>query len=161
MSNWRLARAVARHGELGVVSGTLLAVILARRPQAGNLEGDLRRTPAHFPLASVAERVLADPFVPGGRAPGGPFSRTPLPSRQPGPALTDPTVAANLIEVFPAEEGHAGAAGINLFEKAQRATPPSLEGAMLADVDDALMGAGIPRSIPGGSIGRRSAKRPS
>jgi nitronate monooxygenase len=149
VSNWRLARAVSCLGELGVVSGTLLAVILARRLQAGDLEGDLRRALAHFPLPSVAERVLADHFVPGGRAPGVPFSLTPLPSLQPGQALTDLTVAANFIEVFLAKEGHAGAVGINLLEKAQLATLPSLYGAMLADVDYVLMGAGIPRSIPG------------
>jgi len=39
--------------------------------------------------------------------------------------------------------------GINLLEKIQLATLPSLYGAMLADVDYVLMGAGIPRAIPG------------
>jgi nitronate monooxygenase len=39
--------------------------------------------------------------------------------------------------------------GINYLEKIQLPTLPSLFGAMLADVDYVLMGAGIPQSIPG------------
>ena len=39
--------------------------------------------------------------------------------------------------------------GINLLEKVQLPTLGSLYGAMLADVDYVLMGAGIPRAIPG------------
>ena len=35
-SGWRLARAVSQLGQLGVVSGTLLAVVLARRLQEGD-----------------------------------------------------------------------------------------------------------------------------
>jgi nitronate monooxygenase len=149
VSNWRLARAVSRLGELGVVSGTLLAVILARRLQAGDLDGDMRRALEHFPLRDVAERVIAEHFVPGGKSPGVPFALSPLPALQPGTALTELTVAANFIEVFLAKEGHSGTVGINLLEKVQLASLPSLYGAMLADVDFVLMGAGIPRAIPG------------
>lgn len=149
VSNWRLAKAVSRLGELGVVSGTLLAVILARRLQEGDLEGDMRRALSHFPIQSVAERVIADHFVPGGKPANAPFALTPLPNIQPGAALTELTVAANFIEVFLAKEGHTGVVGINLLEKVQLATLPSLYGAMLANVDYVLMGAGIPRAIPG------------
>ncbi len=149
VSNWRLAKAVARLGELGVVSGTLLAVILARRLQAGDLEGDMRRALAHFPIPSVAEQIIADHYVPGGRAADAPFALTPLPNIVPGAALNALTVAANFVEVFLAKESHAGTVGINLLEKIQLATLPSLYGAMLADVDYVLMGAGIPRAIPG------------
>lgn len=149
VSNWRLAKAVARLGELGVVSGTLLAVILARRLQAGDLEGDMRRALAHFPIQSVAEQIIADHYVPGGKAADAPFALTPLPNIVPGAALNALTVAANFVEVFLAKEGHAGTVGINLLEKIQLATLPSLYGAMLADVDYVLMGAGIPRAIPG------------
>ena len=59
------------------------------------------------------------------------------------------TVAANFVEVFLAKEGHAGLVGINFLEKIQFPTLPSIFGAMLAGVDYVLMGAGIPRSIPG------------
>jgi nitronate monooxygenase len=53
------------------------------------------------------------------------------------------------VEVFLAKEGHDGVIGINLLEKIQLPTLPTLFGAMLAGVDYVLMGAGIPRSIPG------------
>src|SRR5690606_27150675 len=39
--------------------------------------------------------------------------------------------------------------GLNLLEKIQLPTLPTLFGAMLAGVDYVLMGAGIPRAIPG------------
>lgn len=160
VSSWRLARAVAQLGELGVISGTALAMILARRLQAGDPAGEMRRALAHFPIRSVAERVIADHYVPGGKAPGVPFALTPMPTLQPGPALVELTVAANFAEVFLAKEGHAGAVGINLLEKIQLPTLPSLFGAMLAGVDYVLMGAGIPRSIPG-SLDRFAAGEPA
>jgi NAD(P)H-dependent flavin oxidoreductase YrpB (nitropropane dioxygenase family) len=149
VSNWRLARAVSLLGELGVISGTMLAVILARRLQAGDPGGDMRRALEHFPIQGVAERVLADHYRPEGRATVSPFMLTPMTTLQPGLALTELTVAANFAEVYLAKEGHAGPVGINLLEKIQLATLPSLYGAMLANVDYVLMGAGIPRSIPG------------
>jgi nitronate monooxygenase len=93
--------------------------------------------------------VIADYYVAGGKAPGVPFALTPMPTLQPGAALTELTIAANFVEVFLAKEGHAGLVGINLLEKVQLPTLPSLYGAMLANVDYVLMGAGIPRSIPG------------
>ena len=160
VSNWRLARAVSQLGELGVVSGTLLAVILARRLQAGDLDGDMRRALQHFPISGVAERVIADHYIAGGKAQDAPFTLTPMPALKPGAALTELTVAANFVEVFLAKEGHAGMVGINLLEKVQLATLPSLYGAMLADVDYVLMGAGIPRTIPG-ALDRLAAGEPA
>src|SRR3974377_1033874 len=51
--------------------------------------------------------------------------------------------------VFLAKEGQQGPVGVNYLEKIQLPTLPSLYGAMLAGVDYILMGAGIPRAIPG------------
>lgn len=149
VSNWSLARAVSGAGQLGVVSGTALAVILSRRLQLGDPGGHMRRALAQLPAPAVARRVLADHFVPGGKLPGAPFRRVPLPGLSPAPALLDLTVAANFVEVFLAKHGHGGAVGINLLEKVQFPTLPSLYGAMLAGVDYVLMGAGIPLGIPG------------
>ena len=149
VSDWRLARAVAQVGQLGVVSGTALASILARRLQNGDADGRMRHALEQFPVAGVAAKVLADYFIPSGKPANAPFKLTPLPGLDPGPDYVALTVAANFVEVFLAKEGHAGLVGINFLEKIQFPTLPSIFGAMLAGVDYVLMGAGIPRAIPG------------
>ncbi len=149
VSGWTLARTVSRLGQLGVVSGTGLAIILARGLQLGDPSGQLRHALHRFPIPGVAARVLAEYFVPGGKLPVAPFKLAPMPTLRLGGALVELTVVANFVEVFLAKEGHNGLVGINFLEKIQLPTLPSLYGAMLADVDYVLMGAGIPRAIPG------------
>lgn len=149
ISNWRLARAVSLTGQLGVVSGTLLPVVHARILQRGDPGGHLRRAFDHFPIPAMAARVWNDYYVPGGIPAGRPFKLTPMPSMKPSAALMEITVVSAFAEVFLAKEGHTGPVGLNLLEKIQLPTLPSLYGAMLAGVDAVLMGAGIPRAIPG------------
>jgi NAD(P)H-dependent flavin oxidoreductase YrpB (nitropropane dioxygenase family) len=149
VSNWRLARAVAQTGQLGVVSGTALACVLVRRLQLGDPDGQMRRAMECFPIPGVARDVLAEYFIPGGKRPDEPFKLTQLPSLNPSPDFVALTVLANFVEVFLAKEGHDGLIGINYLEKIQLPTLPSIFGAMLAGVDYVLMGAGIPRAIPG------------
>lgn len=149
VSGWRLARAVSARGQLGVVSGTGLAVVLVRRLQTGDAGGHVRRAMDHFPVPDVSRRILERYYLPGGKSADEPFKLTPMPQLEPSPALTELTVLANFVEVFLAKEGHHGIVGINYLEKIQLPTLPSLFGAMLAGVDYVLMGAGIPRSIPG------------
>ena len=149
VSDWRLARAVSQTGQLGVVSGTALAAILARRLQVGDPDGQMRHALEHFPVPGVAAKILADYFIPGGKLENVPFKLTPMPALRPGADYVALTVAANFVEVFLAKEGHAGLVGINFLEKIQFPTLPSVFGAMLAGVDYVLMGAGIPRAIPG------------
>ena len=149
VSDWRLARAVSQTGQLGVVSGTALACILARRLLMGDPGGHIRRALENFPVPGKTERVLTDYFIPGGKADNEPFKLAPMPTLNPGPDFVALTVLANFVEVFLAKEGHAGLVGINFLEKIQLPTLPSIFGAMLANVDYVLMGAGIPRSIPG------------
>jgi len=67
---------------------------------------------------------------------------------------------ANFVEVFLAREGHDGPIGINLLTKIQIPNLPSLYGAMLAGVDAVLMGAGIPREIPG-ALDRLAGHQPA
>lgn len=148
VSGWPLARTVSRLGQLGVVSGVALAVVLARRLQLGDPGGELRHALAQFPFAPMADRVLRTYFVRGGKPVTTPFKLTPVPSLRPRPELVDLTVVANFVEVFLAKEGHQGLVGINYLEKVQLPTLPSIYGAMLAGVDYILMGAGIPRAIP-------------
>ena len=149
VSSWRLARAVSRTGQLGVVSGTALDAVFGRRLQRGDPAGDRRRALAAFPAPAIAGRVLERYFIPGGKAADVPFRAIPMASFPPKRDQLELVVTANFVEVWLAKEGHGGAVGVNLLEKVQAPTIPALHGAMLAGVDVVLMGAGIPRTIPG------------
>jgi nitronate monooxygenase len=150
VSNWSLANAVSRLGQLGVVSGTALDVILARRLQDGDAGGHMRRAIAAFPFPEMAGRVLAKYFVEGGRPEGAPYRAIPMYART-GSAreLVELCIVGNFAEVFLAREGHGGPVGINYLEKIQLPVLPSIYGAMLAGVAAVLMGAGIPIRVPG------------
>jgi nitronate monooxygenase len=148
VSDWRLARAVAEAGHLGVVSGTALDTVMARRLQLGDPDGSVRRALAALPMPEVAARILEKYFVPGGKPDGERFKQTSMKRDNPSRNLEELLVAANFVEVYLAKEGHTGPVGINYLEKVQAPTLPSLYGAMLAGVDYVLMGAGIPRAIP-------------
>src|SRR5690242_15976889 len=67
ISSWQLARAVAQTGQLGVVSGTALDAVIARRLQDGDPGGHILRAMREFPLPDLAERVLARYYRPEGR----------------------------------------------------------------------------------------------
>ncbi|HLE56851.1 MAG TPA: nitronate monooxygenase [Rhodothermia bacterium] len=149
VSNWELARAVASRGQMGVVSGTALDSVLARRLQLGDESGDLRRALSQFPWPAMARRVRDRYFIPGGKLPGVPFRKNSMVSERLSPDVAELLIVANFVEVYLAKEGHEGLVGINYLEKVQRPTLPSLLGAMLARVDAILMGAGIPLAIPG------------
>lgn len=148
VSNWRLANAVASCGQLGVVSSTALDTVMARRLQDGDEGGFMRKALEHFPLPEIAERILQKYYRSEGRAKGQPYRLLPLARYEPDHSWEEMVVAANFAEVFLAKCGHVGSVGINLMEKIQLPTLPSLYGSLLAGVDYVLMGAGIPRSIP-------------
>ncbi|MGH9591525.1 MAG: nitronate monooxygenase, partial [Bryobacteraceae bacterium] len=147
-------------GQLGVVSGTGIETILSRRLQLGDLDGAVRRALAHFPLPDMVARVLADYFIEGGKRESLPFRIVPKASLKPGPRFVEPVVLGAFVEVFLAKEGHDGLVGINLLEKVQLPTLPALFGAMLAGVACVLVGAGIPRAIPG-ALDRLAAGEPA
>jgi len=149
VSDWQLANAVSRLGQLGVVSGTGLDVVLVRRLQAGDIGGHIRRAAAHFPIPEVVKRVFDKYLVEGGKQLKERFKSNPMGRLKPSRNLLDLQVLSNFVEVFLAREGHDGMVGVNLLTKIQAPTIPSLYGAMLAGVDAVLMGAGIPREIPG------------
>jgi nitronate monooxygenase len=149
VSNWRLAQAVSRTGQLGVVSGTALDQLFIRRLADGDPLGDMRRALAAFPFQKVARRILDQYFVPGGKGKDVPYPATPLHHHALSRKLAELCMAANFAEVFLAREGHSNPVGINFLEKVQLPHLPSIYGAMLAGVGYVLMGAGIPLHIPG------------
>lgn len=149
VSSWRLARAVAQAGQLGVVSGTALDTVMARRLQLGDPGGHVRRALAEFPYPAMAKRVVDRFYIEGGLAEGAPFARTMVLPHEPTQEELELVVVGNFVEVFLAKEDHDGLVGVNYLEKIQTPTLASLFGAMLAGVDYVLMGAGIPRLIPG------------
>ncbi len=149
VSNWVLANAVSRLGELGVVSGTCMNSLLIRRLQDGDEGGHCRRALAQFPVKAAADEILKTFFVEGGKAANVPYKRSPVFALKSSPALLRLTVIANFVEVYLGKEGHQGVIGLNLLEKVQLPNLPSVYGAMLAGVDYVLMGAGIPREMPG------------
>jgi nitronate monooxygenase len=149
ISNWRLAKTVSSLGHLGVVSGTVIDTVLARRLQCGDPGGHMRRAMSQFPWPDMAQRIIDRYFVHGEKAAGKPFKSVPMFSLNSRRDLTELTVVANFVEVFLAREGHSGPVGINLLQKVEVPTLPSLYGAMLAGAAYILMGAGIPREIPG------------
>jgi NAD(P)H-dependent flavin oxidoreductase YrpB (nitropropane dioxygenase family) len=149
VSNWRLANAVSRLGQLGVVSGVAIDAVLARRLQDGDPGGHMRRAMEHFPIPKVAAAALERFFRPGGREPGKPYTSLAMYQQEVSLARDQFSVLSAFVEVWLAKEGHAGPVGINLLTKIQMGNLAFLYGAMLAGVDYVIMGAGIPREIPG------------
>ncbi len=149
VSDWKLARSVAEIGQLGIVSGTAINSVLIRRLQDGDKDGSMRRALRAFPSEKIAADILNSYFLEGGRSPEKPYKRSPMYSTTPSLSLLQLTVAASFTEVWLAKEGHEGKVGINLLEKIHLPNLACLYGAMLADVDYVVMGAGIPREIPG------------
>jgi nitronate monooxygenase len=149
ISDWRLANAVSRLGQLGVVSGTALEQIMARRLQDGDYGGHIRRALEQFPFPAMAERIRQSYYIPGGKQARASYKLVPMHSQCSPVELKELCIAANFVEVFLAREGHDNPVGINYLEKIQMPHLPSIYGAMLAGVEYVLMGAGIPLKIPG------------
>jgi nitronate monooxygenase len=149
VSNWTLARAVSLRGHLGVVSGTAVDSLFVRRLQDGDVGGHVRRAMEHFPLPDVSAEALRKYFLPEGLPPLGQYTPLPMYRQVVSTVRNQATMLANFVEVYLAKEGHDGPVGINLLTKVQMPNLASLYGAMLAGVDYVLMGAGIPKEIPG------------
>ncbi|MFN8588625.1 MAG: nitronate monooxygenase [Candidatus Eisenbacteria bacterium] len=148
VSNWVLANAVSRLGQLGVVSCTVVDTVFVRRLQDGDPGGHMRRAMAHFPIPGVAERALQQFFRPEGRPPGTPYKALPMYQHIVDKGREQLAMLAAFVEVHLAKEGHDNPVGVNLLTKVQLPNLALLYGAMLAGVDFVLMGAGIPRDIP-------------
>jgi nitronate monooxygenase len=149
VSNWRLSQAVAKAGQLGVVSGTALDRVFARRLADGDPGGTMRQALQAFPFPGIARRLLNDYFIAGGKPEQQPYPALPMHTHRPPRRLVELCIAANFVEVWLARQGHSNPVGINFLEKVQLPHLASIYGAMLAGVGYVLMGAGIPYQIPG------------
>ena len=157
VSNWRLARAVAVAGQrlhapvLGVVSGTGLPVILVDRLQAGDKDV-VRALNAFHP--GIAREIMDEYLLEGASGAAGGRKLPPKPevmvmgTGATKARMTKLAVASAFVEIWLAKENHDGPIGINVLEKVQLMHLPVLLGAMMADVDYVLVGAGIPHQIP-------------
>lgn len=149
VSSVALAKSVSMQGQLGVISGTAIALTFARKLQLEDCPESFLNAVKSFPYQDMVERVLnAYQFGRKPKTSQDKFTMVPMPSLEQSDLLTELMVIANYVEVYLAKEGHDGLIGINLLEKVQLPTLPSLYGAMLAGVDYVIMGAGIPIKIP-------------
>jgi nitronate monooxygenase len=149
VSNWRLAQAVSKLGQLGVVSGTALDSLFVRRLADGDEGGYMRRGLDAFPFPEMAKRIWNEYFVSGGKPADAPYPNLPMHQKRDVRKLVELCMVSNFVEVFLAKEGHKNPVVINYLEKVQIPHLPSIYGAMLAGVGYVLMGAGIPLHIPG------------
>jgi len=148
VSDWKLAQSVSKEGQLGVISGTGIHLIMVARLMEGDIGGHVRRALSHFPFHDPVQWILKEYYRENPQE-GATYKRPSMWSFKPSIALNELTVVANFVETFLAKEGHENPVGINLLEKVQMPTMASLYGAMLAGIDYVIMGAGIPIQIPG------------
>ncbi|TYB33946.1 MAG: nitronate monooxygenase [Flexistipes sinusarabici] len=148
VSNWRLAKAVSKLGYLGVVSCTAQDAIFTRRLQNGDPGGDIRRAMKSFPNQDIVKYVMDKYFVEGGIKDSR-YKYIPMYTIDASWELKAMSMLSSFVEVYLAKEGHDGIVGINVLEKIRMPNLYVLYGAMLAGVDYVIVGAGIPREIPG------------
>ena len=96
VSNWRLARAVASAGQLGVVSGTAIDSVLVRRLQDGDQCGSVRRAMSRFPLEDVTAYVMRRFFKPDGRGVGEEYRLLPMYKQTMSPLRQQITMLENV-----------------------------------------------------------------
>jgi NAD(P)H-dependent flavin oxidoreductase YrpB (nitropropane dioxygenase family) len=115
----------------------------------------MRRALATFPDQGMVDRIMDKYFIEGGKAEHMSFRSLPMWTMEPTQHLLEATVLANYCEVWLAKHNDdntsidGGLVGINRLTKVTFPTIASLYGAMLAEVDYVIMGAGIPLRIPG------------
>ncbi len=143
VSNWRLARHVAQAGEFGVVSGTAIDSVLVRELQQGDPHGR-RRVLASYPDQEIVDFLIGRFYIEEGLGETEPYKLLPIHRFKPTVRSQRIMSAATYSEVMLAKEGHDGWVGVNLLAKMKRYSLSCMYGAMLADVDAILMGAGIP-----------------
>src|SRR5208283_6005228 len=100
VSNWRLAQAVSKLGQLGVVSGTALDQLFVRRLADGDQGGHMRRGLDAFPFPEMAKRIWQEYFTAGGKSSGASYPATPMHQRMNPRKLVELCMVSNFVEVF-------------------------------------------------------------
>jgi NAD(P)H-dependent flavin oxidoreductase YrpB (nitropropane dioxygenase family) len=121
----------------------------------GDEGGHMQRALKAFPDQAVVERILRryNPEAP--RKEGEAYKSVPMPDARGHRMSVELTMVGAFAEVWLAKElasqgsNRPGPVLMNLLTELRILTLPALYGAMLAGVDYIVMGAGVPRSIPG------------
>ncbi|MFB6346765.1 MAG: nitronate monooxygenase [bacterium] len=143
VSSWELARAVAKMGQIGVVSGTCIDTVMVRELQDGDPH-DRVDVLKEYPDQEIVEEIIDTFYVEDGIDEDEPYRLLPMHRFEPTVKSQKILSVAAFCEVRMAQKGHDGQIGINLLAELKRYTLPCMYGAMLADVDKVLIGAGIP-----------------
>ena len=148
-SAWFLAREMALADEIGTVSGTAIHIVFARQLQLGDPGGHKKRAVDAFPFQEISQRIYRKYFIQGGKGVDKSFVNIEMFTFACSRELIELIILANFAEVYLAKEGHDGIVGINFLEKVQIPHLYSIYGAMLAEVDFIVVGAGVPKQFPG------------
>lgn len=157
VSNYILAKEVAINEGLGVTSGVALETVMIRRLQNGDKNGDIRFALKQFPDEEFSRWIVDTYFISEGKKTNEKYLPTPFPQFKlntdntlslKNDTLTKLIVAANFVEVYLAKQGHNNPIGINYLYKIRYSIMPAVYGAMLANVDAILIGAGFAKEIP-------------
>ena len=122
ISGWRLARAVARAGQLGIVSGTSIDNVFIRRLQDDGIDDALRAVLDRFPVPSIVDRVV-DQFATTKRSPRDPYRNLVMLTHRSTQHSQDLLVLAAYVEVALAKAGHDGLVGMNLLTRCKFPRP--------------------------------------
>lgn len=174
VSNWRMARAVAmeRVGiTAGTVSGTGLDWVYVRLLQLGDPGGHIYRALSAFDIqfqTDIGRKFFDRYYIQGGKPATVRYKNAPLqvvhlldgsntipmPANPPQPVelfldeeVIDILILSGFAEVWLAKEGHNGRVFINFLKKIELPLIYTMYGAMLANVDGIIVGAGNPEGL--------------
>ncbi len=154
VSWYKLAGAVAAEGAMGVISGTVIGPVLARRLQEGDPNGLMREALKAFPDQEISGRIIERYYSEEGHKDNSPYKSVPMFNIDSSGYALELNMVGAFVEVWLAKHiaseksKNPGPIGMNLLTKLQAPTLSALYGAMLAGVDCIIMGAGIPHDIP-------------
>lgn len=148
VSGWELARAVAKRGQAGIVSGTGMALVIPKLLQEGDKDGSIRLAKEAFPIPELGQLVWDRYYKEGGIEQNKQHKSIPMPDHEPRELMRALLVFSSFAAVYLAKVGHDGLVGINFLEKLQAPHLFETYGAMLAGVDFIIVGAGLGSQFP-------------